>query len=265
MGGLWHPGKYLFINLILMKEIYILGTKINDLSLAEVIEQIQIKLQANEKSYIVTPNPEICLLAHKDKIFRQILQRSFISIPDGFGLKIGAFIFGKKLHNITTGADLAWQILNLAEQKKYSVLILGGKENVGLKALRNIADKYRGLTVQYINGGSFDSHGNSVNKNLIEEINNLAPDIIFVCLGAPKQEYFMAENIDKLANVKLLLGVGGSIDFIAGEIRRAPQSWRRIGLEWLWRLIQEPWRWKRIVNAVIIFPLACLKYKILKI
>ncbi len=243
-----------------MREIYILGAKINDLSLTEAVDKVRDQLATDKKGYLVTPNPEICLISYKDKQFRRILQHSFISIPDGFGLKIGAFIFGQKLNNVTTGSDLVWQILKLAEHKKYSVLILGSKQDIGLRALKNIVAKYPELTIQYINGGSFDSQGNSNDQNLIPQINHLMPDIIFVCLGAPKQEYFMSQNI-KLLNAKLLLGVGGSIDFIAGGIKRAPISWRKIGLEWLWRLIQEPWRWKRIIKAVIIFPLACLWWR----
>jgi N-acetylglucosaminyldiphosphoundecaprenol N-acetyl-beta-D-mannosaminyltransferase len=84
--------------------------------------------------------------------------------------------------------------------------------------------------------------------------------VIFTCLGAPKQEYFMANNLSSL-NAKLMIGVGGTIDFLAEQIKRAPQSWRKLGLEWLWRLIQEPLRWKRILKAVIIFPLACLAWR----
>ncbi len=244
-----------------MKKIYILGTKINDLSLDQVINQIKKHLTTPQKGYIVTPNPEICLIGYKNKKFRRILKHSFISIPDGFGLKLVVPLWGNFLNNITTGIDLTNQLLKFAEKNNYSVLLLGGKQKIGLKALKNINKKHPNLTIQYTNGGNFNQKGESDQPDLISQINNLAPDIIMINLGAPKQEYFMAKNIANL-NIKLMLGVGGSIDFIAGEIKRAPQTWRRLGLEWLWRLIQEPRRWPRIINAVIIFPLACIYFRI---
>lgn len=243
-----------------MEEIYILGAKINDVSLNEAINNIADFLLSGQKNYITTPNPEICLISYKDKIFRRIIQNSFLAIPDGSGLKIGAKILGDKLNNKTTGADLSQKLLELAEHKNYSILILGGKQKVGERAKYLIMQKYPNLKLDYLNGGNFDSRGNSSDPNLISTINKINPTIIFVMLGAPKQEYFMSANLDKL-NAKLMLGLGGTIDFLAGQVSRAPEYLRKYGLEWLWRLIKEPWRWKRIVNAVIIFPITCFIYK----
>ena len=107
-----------------MTEIYILGVKINDISLTEAIRQIADFLLTGHKGYIVTPNPEICLQSYNNKTYRRILNNSLISIPDGYGLKIGARIFNKRLNNTTTGIDLCENILKLAEQNKYSILIL---------------------------------------------------------------------------------------------------------------------------------------------
>jgi N-acetylglucosaminyldiphosphoundecaprenol N-acetyl-beta-D-mannosaminyltransferase len=246
-----------------MKEVYILGAKINDISLNEAINQIADFLLTGQKGYVVTPNPEICLISYKDKKFRRLIQNSFLSIPDGSGLKIGARILGDRLNNKTTGADLSQKILELAEQKNYSILLLGGKPEVGERAKVLIKQKFPNLKIDYLNGGDFDSHGNSTLPNLINLINSINPTIIFVCLGAPKQEYFMATNLNKL-NAKLMLGLGGTIDFLAGQVKRAPASFRKFGLEWLWRFFKEPWRWKRIINAVIIFPITCLIYKFQK-
>ncbi|MBN1325940.1 WecB/TagA/CpsF family glycosyltransferase [Candidatus Falkowbacteria bacterium] len=243
-----------------MPEIYILGAKINDVSLNEAMNLIADFLITKKKGFVVTPNPEICLISYKDKIFRRIIQNSFLSIPDGSGLKLGSRILGDELNNKTTGADLSQKILELAEQKNYSILILGGKQEIGEKALQNIKCKYPNLKIYYLNGGTFDNLGYSNDANLVEKINQINPDIICIMLGAPKQEYFMSANLDKL-NAKLMLGLGGTIDFLAGQIIRAPEKLRKMGLEWLWRLYIEPWRWKRIINAVIIFPITCFIYK----
>src|SRR4030042_1711944 len=113
------------------KTLYILGNKINDISLNEAIKEIANFLLSGKKGYLVTPNPEICLLGYKDKQFRIITQNSFISIPDGFGLKIGARILGQKLFNTTTGADLCWEVIKLAEHKNYSILFFEGRPQMG--------------------------------------------------------------------------------------------------------------------------------------
>lgn len=243
-----------------MKELYILGTKIKDVSLKEAIDLIADFLLSGKKGYITTPNPEICMQGFNSKIFRRIHTNAILSIPDGFGLKIGARIIGSRLNNITTGVDLCQEVIKLAEQKNYSILILGGTQEAGERTISLCSYKYPKLKIHYLNGGNFDKQGVSDQADLITQINGLKPDIIFVCLGAPKQEYFMSKNLEFL-NAKLMLGVGGSIDFLADQIKRAPQSWRKLGLEWLWRLIQEPWRWKRIAKAVIVFPLACIYWR----
>ena len=106
-----------------MNELYILGAKINDISLNEAMEKVANFLLSGQKGYMVTPNPEICLMSYRDKKFRRLIQNSFLAIPDGSGLKIGARILGDKLNNKTTGADLSQKILELAEHKNYSILL----------------------------------------------------------------------------------------------------------------------------------------------
>lgn len=244
-----------------MKEIYILGAKINDLSLDEAISAITKQLQTEEQGYIVTPNPEICLLAYKDKNLRRLIQKSFISIPDGFGLKIGAIFWHKILKNTTTGADLTERLINIAEQNNYSILFFEGRPLIGDRVLSLLSKKNPNLKIKFLDPGNVDKHGNCENTDLIKQINEFQPTIILVNLGAPKQEYFISKNLPNL-NTKLMIGVGGSLDFLAGTAKRAPLFMRRLGLEWLWRLITEPWRWSRIFKAVIIFPISCIKFRL---
>ncbi len=243
-----------------MKELYILGTKIHDISLNETLVKIKNHLATDDKGFIATPNPEICLKAYQDKFLRRIIKKSFISIPDGFGLKIGALIFGERLKNLTTGADLTEKLLELAEQNSYSTLFFEGEPKIANDVMKILKIKHPNLEINYIDPGKISNKGKFENQNLIKEINNYSPDIIFVNFGCPKQEYFINNNQEKL-NAKLLLGIGGSFDFIAGRTKRAPKLFRQLGLEWFWRLFQEPKRWKRIFKAVIIFPLACLRFR----
>lgn len=243
------------------QELYILGSKINDLSIDQVINKIDQFLQSDKKGYIVTPNPEICLKAYQDKFLRRIIKASWLSIPDGFGLKIGALIFGQHLKNTTTGIDLTKQLLSFCEQNNYSVLFFEGQPAMAKRARKVIKEKHLNLKINFLNPGKVGDRGQTENQNLNNQINQIASDIIFVNLGCPKQEYFIQQNIAKL-NTKLMLGIGGSFDFISGRLKRAPQILQKLGLEWLYRLYQEPSRWPRIFKAVIIFPLACLKFKL---
>lgn len=242
-----------------MKQLYILGSKINDISLNQTLKLIAKHLKSKQKGYIVTPNPEICLKAYQDKQLRRIILNSFLSISDGFGLKLGARIFGKKLNNITTGVDLTYKLLEHAEHNNYSILFFEGIPEIGDQVLKIVRQKYPSLNINFIDPGKVDNKGNCENKNLVLEIIKLNPDIIFVNFGAPKQEYFIKNNIEKL-NTKLMIGNGGSFDFISGRLTRAPKIMRKIGFEWLYRLFKEPARIKRIINAVVIFPLACIRF-----
>lgn len=244
-----------------MNDRYILGSQINDISLEQAIKSAEELLVAQGVHFIVTPNSEICLKGYKNEKLRSITKEADLSLPDGFGLKIGGFILGQNINNIVTGVDFSYALFNLAEKKNYSVLLIGGKGKSGTKAVENLKIKHPKLRAQYLNGGIFDEQGNSEFPDFLDKINQIKPDIILVNLGAPKQEYFMFNNRHNL-DTKLMIGVGGTIDFLAGNVRRAPKWINRIGMEWFYRLIQEPWRWKRIFNAVILFPLACIWWKI---
>lgn len=244
-----------------MNEIYILDVKINDFSIENVINQIERRIQENQKFYVTTPNPEIVLKTVTNPEYLNILNQGYINIPDGFGLKIGALIFGRLLKHRVTGVDLTYQVLKLAEQKNYSVLFIGGHPEVNQIAEQKIKEKYPNLKINFIFGHDFNDRGESSDPDLLNKINYLNPDLIFNCYGAPKQEFWINENLEKISSLKAAFGVGGTLEFIAGKINRAPKIFRIAGLEWLWRLIQEPKRIKRIFNAVVIFPLKCIVWR----
>ncbi len=251
-------------------KINILGVEIDDLGAAEVMALVLNNLEADKKTFIATPNPEMLVLAQKDRGFKEILSRADIKIPDGAGLKLGARIIGRKLKNRLTGTDLMERMCGLAAERGSSIYLLGAENGVAREAAKrlNIPLRSSGASegqakfaplkiVGAESGGTMDEWDNRV---IIEHINAVAPDILFVALGHGRQEKWIDENFKKLPSVKLAMGVGGAFDFFSGRAKRAPEWMRAIGLEWLWRLIKEPKRFKRIFTAVIIFPLYCLMY-----
>ncbi len=243
-----------------MRLINILGIKINVFTKKEALVEIEKLLDSKKQHYLITPNPEIILTAIKhDEEFFYILNKADLSLPDGFGLKIAGWFMGVNLTRIT-GADLVKDILELAEKQNKKVTILNWKN--GLSNAQDITisltKKYPKLKfiVQDINreGNNCSTQLNPHNPLYQEGCSaQFQPEIIFCTLGAPYQEKFIFHNLKNLPSVKIGIGVGGAFDFLTKKIKRAPKLFRIIGLEWLWRLIKQPWRWKRIYNAVVIF------------
>lgn len=244
-----------------MNERYILGCKINDISFDQAIHSLKELALKQGTHYVVTPNPEICLKGYHDEKLQYITKQADLSLPDGFGLKIGGVILNSPINNTVTGIDISLALIKIAHDLKYRVLLLGGKGKSGTTALENLKQQFSGIDVYYLNGGNFDKEGNPEDLTLIDTINQINPRIIFVNLGAPKQEYFMFNNRASIQN-SLMLGVGGTIDFLSGSIQRAPKFFQTFHLEFLYRLIQEPQRWRRILRATLIFPLTCIIWKI---
>ncbi|MFH1522413.1 MAG: WecB/TagA/CpsF family glycosyltransferase [Patescibacteria group bacterium] len=259
--------------------INILGVNISDLNKKEILNKLDDFLNSGNQHYITTPNPEIILKAIKDEEFFYIIHKSSLAIPDGVGLKFAGWLVGKNIKRFT-GADLAKNILNIAQAKKLKVAILNMEDGLSRKedlekVLNNLYSKLSTKIINVGRGVQLLSLGAKSTNNLI----NFKPDILFVTLGAPYQEKIIYHILPKLPSVKLAIGVGGAFDFLTGKIKRAPKFMRIIGLEWLWRLFKQPRRWKRIYNAVIVFPIkfftwrfilpftyrpnvACLLYKI---
>jgi len=247
-------------------KVDILGIAIDDLDEDAVEGIIEERLSDGRGTFIATPNPEMILLAQKDAEFRNILNSADIKIPDGYGLKIGARILGRKLCSRATGTDLMQRICRLAGTKGLSVYLLGAEEGVARKAEENLKKILPNLKIVGAESGgnlsALPENGISWNNQVIlAHINAVKPDILFVALGHRKQEKWIFENFKKLAGVKVAMGVGGAFDFYSGKMRRAPLTMRRLGLEWLWRLFLEPRRYPRILAATILFPLACFTKK----
>jgi N-acetylglucosaminyldiphosphoundecaprenol N-acetyl-beta-D-mannosaminyltransferase len=267
--------------------IEIFGIPINSLSYREVLEHIEKIISDNRKSYIVTVNPEMVLRAYKDKNFLGVLKSANIRTPDGIGIiwasdylaapksknKIQNYIrlfgslasillFPGKIRNFLkeriTGADLLPKIIDESQKKGWRIFLLGASEGVAEEVIKKFSIIYpKAVFAGYYSGTPNEKD----EKAICEIINKTAPDIIFVAYGSPSQELWIHRNLSKLNSVKIAIGVGGAFDFYAGKLKRAPRWMRNTGLEWLWRLILQPKRIKRIWNATVVFIYMVVKDK----
>jgi len=253
-----------------MKKIVILGVKITNLSKKQVIEKIDGFLAGQKQHYAVTPNPEIILSTRRDEELFFILNNADLVLADGIGLKYVSWLMGKNLKRIT-GTDTVYDIADLAAKKGKSIFFLGGEGDTAQRAAEKLKTKYPGLKVAGAEEGLKKSSwkleigrwlaGQEENEKLLQRINQAKPDILLVAFGCPLQEKWIYHNLKKMPSVKLAMGIGGAFDFITRNVKRAPRFVRKVGLEWLWRLIKQPWRRKRIFNAVFVFTFIFLKYK----
>ena len=214
----------------------ILGVEIDNLTMGEALKKAEDLITSKSTGLIVTPNPEMIIAAQHDVELTSIVNGAYLSIPDGVGLMIAGRILGKSFRERIAGIDMMMRLADLSREKGYRVFLLGGTEGVAEKA------------AQAFNANVVDSfHGYSMNDQLmIDRIKQAKPDILFVGLGSPRQEKWAAKHLKEL-NVPLVMCVGGSFDVIAGRVKRAPVIMRKAGLEWFWRLIQEPSRWRRMM------------------
>lgn len=229
----------------------ILGIKIDNLKEKEVFEKLESFLEDDIQRYIVTPNPEFLVRAQNDEKFKEILNQADLALPDGIGLIFASWYLGSPLRKQLTGVDLMKKICQKAAQKQWQILLTGGGEGVAQNTAEALRKNYQGLLIKEIDILEFDKY--SVER----------PSILFVALGAPKQEKWIAQNLRKNPSINLAIGIGGAFDFISGRIKRAPKFLRIAGLEWAWRLGIQPQRAGRIFNAVVRFPYLVVKKKLI--
>ena len=233
--------------------IQILGTRVDSITFKQAIEKAISILKGKTQHYFVTPNPEIILEAEKNKKFQKVLNQSTLNTPDGAGLLFAArFLKLSEKSNTTlpervTGTDLTIKLIQLSKAKGFSIFFLGASEESNEKTVK-FAKKHKARVA-----GNYTGKPND--PKCLELIKKTKPDLVFVAFGAPAQELWIAKNLSKCKSVKLMIGIGGAFDFIAGTRKRAPTLFQKLGIEWLYRLIQEPRRIKRIFNAVIVFPI----------
>lgn len=247
------------------KELRIMTTKRNILNIpVDNISMVEAKFivenalinYGGKTLKIFTLNPEILLKARKDEYFKEILNRSDLSVADGCGLILAGYFTRNRIKEQIKGIDLMIEICNIAQKAGKSIFLLGGENGVALQTKINLETKFPNLRVV-----GFSEDENAC-YNLIPEKN---PDIIFVAFGAPKQERWVVENIEKFTHIKVAMVVGGSFDMISGKIKRAPAFFQVLNMEWFWRFLMEPQkRWRRILDATVVFPLLVIIYKLKK-
>lgn len=224
----------------------ILGVDIDDLTLEEAVAAGCALLEQDGSHYVVTPNPEFLLTAKKNQAFQSVLNAADLSLPDGIGVIYAAKLLGRPLKGRAPGIEFAQGLMEHLAQSGKKLFLLGAKPSVAEQAAENLCKTYPGLTICGVNDGYFKD-----DAPVIEKIKASEADVVFVCLGAPKQELWMAKNGPN-TGAALLVGLGGCLDVFAGNVQRAPELWQKAGMEWLYRLIKEPSRFGRMARLPLV-------------
>ncbi|MFJ7825472.1 WecB/TagA/CpsF family glycosyltransferase [Psychrobacillus sp. NPDC096623] len=228
-----------------MKETY-LGVDVSLLTYEGIINDLENRIQREEQSTIIAVNPEKIITAQKDATVKKLINNATYQIADGVGVLLASKLKGGNLKSRVTGVDMMATLLAFAANKQHSVYFYGAKEETVKLAINNIQQEHPSIQVAgYTNGYDKDE------ATLVEKIQASGAKILFVALGSPKQELWIERNMAKLSNVKVFQGVGGSFDVFSGTVKRAPAIFRKLGLEWLYRLIASPSRLKRQLNLPI--------------
>lgn len=252
------------------KYVKILGVKIDSTSYDGVLENIALSLKSKKKFVIFTVNPEILVASHRDSVYKSILNTSTISVADGIGVSIASSFLGKGILPLIPGRELMLKILSYANKNRLKICFLGGREEVNKKAVNRVLKDYPDIDILGLAGPLLDMNADPVterdikiDKDTIRDINLFGPHILFVAFGAPKQERWVCKHIQNLG-IGGVMVIGGAIDYFAGEAKLPPKKMSDLHLEWLWRLYREPWRIKRIFNAIIVFPCLVVKERFRK-
>ncbi len=223
------------------EKISIYGVSYNNVTMDEAAVLTDELLSEAKNHMVVTPNAEIAYMAAKDKELGEILNNSDMVVADGIGVVYASKIYGTPVKQKVAGVELGERVLENASKSGKGVFFLGAKPGVGELAAEKLLEKYPGINFVGIRDGYFKD-----DDAVIAEINASGAEILFVCLGAPKQEKWMAQNKEKIS-ARLMLGLGGALDSYAGTVKRAPKIFIKLGLEWFYRLIKEPKRAGRMM------------------
>ncbi len=227
-----------------MDKVNILGVRVDKYTIGEAADKIYEYMKNGDKRKCVyTPNSEIIMMAYKDKGFCEILNSADILSADGIGVVYASKILKNPIKERAAGFDIACESLKKMAQSGMSVYLFGAKPGVADAAGEKMKEKYPGIKIAGTADGYFDKEKEQL---LIQDINSKKPDMLFVCLGAPKQEKWISEHKDEL-DFGVCMGIGGTLDVFAGTAKRAPVFYQKLGIEWLYRLVKNPSRIGRMM------------------
>ena len=225
------------------RRVLILGIGVHDVTMDEAVQQIVAFAASGDFHHVVTVNPEFIMAARENAQFAAVLNAADLAVPDGAGLLWAARQQGQPLRERVAGVDLVERVAEAGARWGLRLYLLGAQEGVAVEAARRLTQRYPGLLVAGAYAGSPRPDDEAA---ILSRISEARPHILFVAYGAPQQDLWIARNRERLG-VGVAMGVGGAFDFIAGRARRAPRWVQRLGLEWLHRLLHQPWRWRRML------------------
>jgi N-acetylglucosaminyldiphosphoundecaprenol N-acetyl-beta-D-mannosaminyltransferase len=229
-----------------MDRIDVLGVQVDVVGAPELEETIAACVRGRKKAVIAYANVHAVNLAGMDGRFLKFLNSAFVTYCDGQGVRLGARILGKQVPPSTVLTRWVWRLMEFCQQNGFSVFLLGGNTDASAMAGRTLRERFPTLNIAGIHHGFFGKQGRD-SQIVVEEINRTHPDLLFVGFGMPDQEFWIEENLHQL-QAHVILPAGSMIDFVAGSKRAAPEWIARLGMEWFYRLLQEPARlWKRYV------------------
>lgn len=227
-----------------MQSVTILGVRIDSVSVQQTLDRIVQFMAEPGVHQICTANPEFVMKAQGDAAFMNVLDSAELNLADGIGLVLASRWLGKPVPERVPGSTLVYQLAELCAAQGWSLYLLGAAPGVAADAAAILQARYPGLEIAGTYSGS---PAMAENDAIVARINTSAADVLGVAYGAPNQDKWIARNRHALETVRVAMGIGGSLDFIAGVSVRAPDWVQRLGFEWLHRLIKEPWRWRRML------------------
>lgn len=230
----------------MIKTANVQGFKINLLKYTEALDFVKTSLDNGENIQIVTINPEMIEAAKQNPDFAEVLKYAELVVPDGVGVKIALRLKGIEQEQIR-GVDFAQSLIELSEQNGYKLALIGAKPEINQKLVEVLREKYPNLNIVYHHDGYFQNE-----DEIINDIKYSGANLVFTALGAPKQEFFNAKLKSTLQGVASI-GLGGTFDVLSGNVTLAPPIYRKLGLEWLYRTIKQPERFKRIFPTLPLF------------
>jgi len=221
--------------------LHILGVPIHDISCAEALERIAVWIHSGGAHQIATVNPEFVMAARRNPAFRAVLTQADLCLPDGVGITLAARWLGRPLRERVAGVELVERLARRAALTGWRIFFLGAAPGVAERAAQALATRYPGLVVC---GTWAGSPAAAEEAHIARRVRDARADVLLVAYGAPAQDMWLARNLAR-SGAAVGIGVGGSFDYLAGVVRRAPLWVCRLGFEWLYRLLRQPRRWRR--------------------